>query len=334
MKVDRLYLFNFRNFTTFESSFDNQNIIFGPNGSGKSNLLEAIYILSSGRSFRTVYLKELINNNLSSCRIVARIFDDLKEGGIEVLISFDKENQKTKKKIKKDIEFFCVLFSPDSMDLVLGSPSFRRRTLDLFLSMLSKKYTKELLGFIRVLKHRNKILSLLKEGKSEVERLDFWDEEFIKRAQFLWRVRAQVIKKINEYLPSSIHLVYLPALKAGLKDLKKERAKEVSAGFSLFGPHKDDFLFVKDKKPLYVYGSRGEIREAVFFYKLAEWQCLKEKTGRSPVLLLDDIFSELDPERQKRLLFYTTKAQTIFTTTSLSFLPPAVIKRSKLIELK
>lgn len=329
MEIEKLYLENFRNFDLLEVGFKRTNIIVGPNASGKSNLLEAIYLLSTGRSFKTRLNKELISFGKDFARIVGRVkSSNLKEGGIEIFLSLDPQTQEVKKRTVRKIKLVSVFFAPSSLDLILGPPKIRRGSMNVLFALVSKKYVAILLEFIEVLKQRNKLIGLLRESRAKISELKFWDQEFEGRAAFLRKARKQLLEQINAFLPKHYQILYHPSI------FKKEPEKEIRAGFTLWGPQKDDFVFIKDDLPLDAFGSRGEVREAVFFYKLAEWKYLKEKTNEVPILLLDDIFSELDQKKRANLLRFINLSQTILTTTSLSSISPEIIKEAKIIELK
>ena len=328
MELRKLYLENFRNFNRFESDFKKTNIIIGPNASGKSNLLEAIYLLSTGRSFKTRLNKELVAFGKTFSRIAGRIKSLDKEAGIEIFLNLDLKTKELKKETKRKTRLVSVLFAPGSLDLILGPPKIRRQSMNILFALVYKKYVSILLEFIEVLRQRNKLLLLLKESRATPPELSFWNRELSSKSVFLQKSRRQLLEQINAFLPRRYKIIYRPSV------FRNETRREIEAGFTLWGPQKDDFIFVKDNLPLSAFGSRGEIREAVFFYKLAEWKYLKEKTNEAPVLLLDDIFSELDQKKKDNLLRFINLTQTILTTTSLSSLSPEIIKEAKIIELK
>jgi len=171
-------------------------------------------------------------------------------------------------------------------------------------------------------------------GKKIEQQLDFWDEGFIKLSYLIREEREAIIQKLNQFLPKDLQIVYLPSPLGNIEEmLKKNRIKEMEAGFSLIGPQKDNFIFEYKKRPLANFGSRGEVREGVIFFKLAEWFFLKEKTGFAPVLLFDDIFSELDKRRRELVSQLFQQGQIILTTTSLSYINSLFIKNAKIITL-
>jgi len=346
MFLKRLRLLNFRNHKDFQRDFDKTNIILGPNTSGKTNLLEAIYLLSTTKSFRTNLNQNLISFGSAFSKIEGEIEENNRLLNLELLlIKEPQEKQKVKKGAKIDNKpkplifflgtFLAVLFTPESLNLILGPPSLRRQAMDLILSQVSKKYTQNLIEFLKALKQRNRLLLKIKEEKANPSLLDFWDQRFLATSAFLRQKRREFLQSLNIFLPKDLRLLYLPSPSDDLEGvLRRARKKEIEFGFSLFGPQKDDFIFLKNKKSLNNFGSRGEIREGAIYFKLAEFAFIKQKTGSLPVLLLDDIFSELDQKRKKELTPLEPKGQIILTTTSLSSLNPKIIKQAKIIELE
>ena len=155
MEIEKLYLENFRNFDLLEVDFKRTNIIVGPNASGKSNLLEAIYLLSTGRSFKTRLNKELISFGKDFARIVGRVKSSNKEGGIEIFLSLDQKTQEVKKRTVRKIKLVSVFFAPGSLDLILGPPKIRRGSMNVLFALVSKKYVAILLEFIEVLDRKS-----------------------------------------------------------------------------------------------------------------------------------------------------------------------------------
>ncbi|MCX6806556.1 MAG: DNA replication and repair protein RecF [Candidatus Berkelbacteria bacterium] len=345
MTIDGIKLLNFRNHKEFNADFDRTNIILGPNASGKSNILEAIYLLSTTKSYRMVQNQNLISFEESLSKVEGDVEKEGRKLNLEVILMLDKETKRIKKQARINKKycslisllgnFLAVLFTPETLDIVLGTPSIRRRSLDFILSSVSKKYTKELINFLHILRQRNGLLLRIKEGRTKVSLLDVWDQGFVQASSYIQEQRRIFLKVIGQYLPEKLKLIYLPSPLENLETaLKINRAKEIDYGFTLVGPQKDDFIFIWKEKPLVLFGSRGEIREAAVLFKLAEWEFIKEKTGSVPVLLLDDIYSELDKRKRESVEKLLDKGQTILTTTTLSSLSPNTIKRSKIIEIK
>jgi len=211
----------------------------------------------------------------------------------------------------------------------------RRRSLDILLSSISRKYAATLLSFLKIIRQRNRLLFKIKESNKGVATLDVFDPSFISTSEYLQKTREIFLKQINGFLPEKLQIEYLPSPRHDLKKILKEnRQKEMEFGFSLFGPQKDDFIFLFKDRPLSLFGSRGEIREGAILFKLAEWEFIRKTTGFLPVLLLDDMFSELDRSKRAKIEELLKQGQTILTSTSLSYLSPKIISKSKVIELK
>jgi DNA replication and repair protein RecF len=339
MILNKLRLLNFRNHKDFKADFSKTNVIIGPNASGKSNILEAIYLLSTAKSFKTRQNKDLISFGQNFSKIEGEIKEGDRDFNLQLFIFENRKEAKVDKKTSPLIfllgKFLAVLFTPETLNLVLGSPSLRRRSMDLILLQVSKKYVQMLTEFLKILRQRNKLLLEIKEGRAKETELDFWDQEFLKTGNFLREEREKFLKTMNEFLPKGLCVLYLPSPQEDLLNaLKKEKKREIEFGFTTIGPQKDDFVFLWNKRPLANFGSRGEIREGAIFFKLAEFSFIKEKMGLSPVLLFDDIFSELDKKRRENLMQTIFQSQTIMTALSLSSLNPEIIKKSKIIELR
>lgn len=341
MKIKKIRLVNFRNHQDFTAEFNKTNIILGPNASGKTSILEAIYFLSTSKSFRTTENGNLVSFDSSFAKAKGVIEDEDRQFSLQIVI---EKNQRTKKQLKIDEKprpiismlglFLAVIFTPETLSVVLGSPVLRRRSMDILLSSVSKKYASTLLQFFKIIRQRNHLLYRLKEKGGDASSLDAWDQGFVENALFLQKQRDIFLKQINTFLPKSLQIKYQPSPPDNLENkLKENRRREIEAGFTLIGPQKDDFLFLWKTRQLSFYGSRGEIREGAILFKLAEWEFIKEKTHHLPVLLLDDMFSELDREKRKKLETLLNRGQTILTATSLSYLSPKTIKESKVIEL-
>ena len=313
----------------------------GKNATGKTTILEAIYLLSTTKSFRTTESQNLITfgKPFAKTQGVLEDQENLKE--LEIVLT---AGERVKKEARIDQKhrslisvlgiFPTVLFTPETLNIVLGAPFLRRRSMDILLSSVSKNYAQSLLEFLKIIRQRNKTLFNIRERGQKPDLLDAWDESFIKTATYLQIQREKLLQKINQFLPDKLEIIYLPSPKEDLKTaLLKIRPREIELGFSLIGPQKDDFAFIWKGRPLSDFGSRGEVREGAILFKLAEWEFIKEVKKVLPVLLLDDIFSELDQAKRKKLEELFGKGQTILTTTSLSSLSSQVISRAKVIEL-
>lgn len=334
MILRTLKLTNFRNLTG-EFDFKNGlNVVIGPNGVGKTNLLEALAYISSGKSFRTNSESSVINHNSAKLGkvVFSRLEGVLADGlGNEItpsifLEKISSSNGNGCRKIltihgKRTISskfvknLYSINFSPNTIDLVTGSPAVRRRDLDDFLSVYDSEYFKEIFDYKKVIRNRNKLLERCREGSNERKELAFWNIRLIELGAKIIYKRMQFFKEIGPMMLSlapkvfnleDINLVPKyeskftrnPSLEGIKSSLKKKiydnGAKEIQAGVSLYGPHREDFNFLLDGYELREFGSRGQQRLCAFLYKIAEWHMLREISKTPPVLLLDDLFSELD----------------------------------------
>ena len=342
MELKKLKLLNFRNHEKFQENFDKTTILLGANATGKTSVIEAIYLLSTSKSFRVVDIGSLIFFDAPFTKISGQINDENRDLEIDIIIEKEKSLKKTLRIDGKKQplvamlgRFLAVLFTPETLSIVLGSPSLRRRSLDILLCSISKKYAVNLLEFLKILRQRNRLLYLIKERNASSSGLEAWNKGFVEKSRFLQEKRKALLLEMNNFLRKSLRLFYYPSPQEDIeKKLIENFSREKELGFTLEGPQKDDFVFNWQGRSLSLFGSRGEIREATILYKLAEWDFMRQKTGCQPVLLLDDMFSELDREKRQKIEELINKGQTILTTTSLSLLSPKIIKEAKVIELR
>lgn len=340
MILTSVNLRNFRSYQkqTFEFS-PGITLIIGPNTAGKTNLLESIFMLATGKSFRADQDREVVRwgAELSdvSCQLSAKdvIKLEIKVTTGEVL------GQKTPLKkylvngiARRSIDFVgnlrAVLFWPEDLELVTDSPSLRRRYLDSVLVQVDREYRRNLLSYERGLRQRNRLLDLINEGRAHRHQLEFWNELLIRSGGYLTDQRMAFIDFVNDS-KLSIHSYQLAYAKSVISESRLEQYKdeELAAKVTLVGPHRDDVIFMLNDKELSKYGSRGEQRLAILWLKLAELIFIETKMGDRPVLLLDDIFSELDTEHRDLVFKLMDKQQTIITSADDEIL--TLIKKSK-----
>ncbi len=337
MHVERLLLKNFRNYESLSLEFGNEiNLFFGDNAQGKTNILEALYLCATGRSQRTHYDKELIRFKEAEAFVQAFRKDEYK---IEEKISIHiKSNSKkgiaiNNIPIKKSGDLFGVLltviFSPEDLQLVKSGPAERRRYMDIELCQLNKVYYYELQQYYKILKQRNALLKKIQYQKNQEEFLSVWDSQLIQTGIKIIQLRQEFIEKINE-LAGRVHsiitnqserlvIAYKPNVSE--KDfpikLEKNKERDIQSGSTNAGIHKDDLEFMINGFDTRIFGSQGQQRSASLSAKLAEIELIKVERNQTPVLLLDDVFSELDEKRQKFLLKSTEGIQTMITCTGL-----------------
>ena len=364
--IQSLKLSNFRNFKSKHLEFsDKITVISGPNATGKTNILESLYLLSTGRSFKARVDSESIKYEEKLARINGVLSLDSPESthegtpasglpvsrhpsGLEVVITTG-DNGWPKKKLlvngvpKRLIDFAgnfkTVLFGPWDMDLVTASPSLRRKFLDGVLCQVDREYRRSVLSYEKGVRQRNRLLFRIREGASGPEglrpgggfnrsQLLFWNQLLIKNGNYITDKREEFIQFVNNTKNYQLEYDKSVISEGRLEQYKDE---EVAAATTLVGPHRDDFIFFKDnKRELAAYGSRGEQRMGVLWLKMAELSYIEEKTGDKPTLLLDDIFSELDREHRSVVVKLMDSQQTIMTTADEDFIdsfkPSSTIK--------
>ncbi len=338
MHADRILLKEYRNFSHLDLSFSERvNIFYGQNAQGKTNLLEAIYFCATGRSHRTSYDRECIRY-ASPEAFLKILYTRRKQDTIEIHLqkTGGKSIAVNNAPVRRiDDLFGCftvVIFSPEDLSLIKSGPARRRRFMDLEICQLDPVYLHDLKNYHRVLRQRNQLLKGLDPGRFQYgEQLLPWDAQLVsygvriieKRENFLAKLSDHA-EKIHERITESaekLELIYENDVKADpelfLKALKENAAKDIRYGSTSSGPHRDDIRINIAEEDVRVYGSQGQQRTAALSMKLAEMELMEEETGTSPVLLLDDVMSELDRERQMHMIEYIERCQTILTCTGV-----------------
>lgn len=327
MRLERLTLENFRSYTKKIFNLGIHTVIIAPNGAGKTNLLEAIYLLSSGKSERAGEIAEMIKFG-SDIGSVAGIVEDSEER-VELSVVLTRGSYMGKVTPKRRYlvdgvaraqskfvgRLSAVMFRPEDMRLVEGSPPRRRHLLDDTLSMVYPDYDRALSVYEASLKRRNKLLDAIREGTARREQLSYWDQSVIKNGNILTDYRRALLAYLSEVKTSfgEYQLEYLASTVSPSR-LAQYAEAEIAVGYTLVGPHKDDFRIKGEGRDLMTYGSRGEQRLAVLFLKLGTLKFIEEKLSIKPLLLLDDIFSELDEIHREEVVKMTEGRQTIITT--------------------
>lgn len=323
--IHKVRLTNFRNFKKKVLEFsDDISVLVGQNGVGKTNILESLFILSTGKSFKARVEEEMINYNEEFAKIEGRA-EEIKLDAILTKNSTHKKllvNAIPRRLIDFAGNFKTVIFGPWDMDLVTESPSIRRRFMDNVLSQVDREYRRSLSSYEKGLRQRNKILWKIREEGISRSQLVFWDRLLIKNGDYISSERQKFIDYINETPSISDHNLSLEYDKSIISESRLEQYKdaEVGSATTLVGPHRDDLIFKMDSRDMSAYASRGEQRMAVLWLKLAELTFIEEKTNEKPTLLLDDIFSELDHEHREVVIKASDNQQTIITTADPHFL--------------
>lgn len=342
-----LVLQNFRNYSKSSFTFDSKSVVvIGANTVGKSNLIESIYLLSSGKSFRAEKDSQMVRFGHEMGRIKARVSDN----DLEVVVTVGEvAGVKTQFKryfvngvAKRCADFVgnlpSVLFSPQDLEIVVGSPGIRRNFLDNVLEQTDRDYRIALLGYTKSIRQRNALLELAKDtGRRREKEFEYWDSLVIRNGNVLTRKREEFIDSLNN-APKDILDFKIEYDKSVIsaERLFAYRDAETASGVTLVGPHRDDILVYFGKKhdhELKSFGSRGQQRLAVLQLKLLELSYMEEKLSVSPLLLLDDVFSELDEDHIELILTIRDNQQTIITTTHEEFIPARIKGTMEIIEL-
>lgn len=340
MKITSLNLFNFRNWLDGQINFENNtNILIGNNAQGKTNVLEAIFFCAIGKSTRSRD-KELVNFEKENAKITA--FIQKRYGKTKIEIYLFKKGKKAIKingipinKIGQLMgELNCVYFSPDELKLVKETPEDRRRFLDIHLSQTDKTYFYLLGNYEKLLNNRNKIIKNCKLQPQYMETLPIWNEKLADTASKIISKRLEFIKQLTPFA-KSVHLqlsdnkeqldiqystnidITKDIKQQLLESLDKNLEKDIILGYTTCGPHRDDMKITLNGKDTKNFASQGQQRSCALSLKLAELEKITSTTGEKPVLLLDDVFSELDKNRRAKLLEFTKNYQTIITCTDL-----------------
>ena len=359
LKINKLYLKNFRNYSDLAVEFnDKLNIIIGNNAQGKTNILEAIYFLSITKSFLSVNEKTLIFRDKEFSSVKGDIVNNGFKKKLSVLINNnEKKIEINQKVIKRHIDYLgnlrVVIFSPDDIRLLKDSPGNRRRFLNIELSQLYDKYVKLLAEFNIILKQRNEYLKVIKNGNINLDYYNILNDKYVDLSVSIYLYRYNFIEMINEYIGDKYYFIsgdkglvvrYMTDIEISDRNTMKDillsklvdgKNREIMYGCTLIGPHKDNFCFYLNESNLSLYGSQGQLKMSILALKMAEIDVFKRVTGETPVLLLDDIFSELDIEKRNKLVkFLNDDVQTIMTTTDLSEIDDELVKIANVYQIE
>ncbi len=392
MYLTRLELTNFRNYSHLELELaPGMTVLHGNNAQGKTNLLESIFYLATARSPHAGAERELVRWGAASepipfARVEAQVIrqNDLKVGLEIVLVQGADENQNLSSRVtkrikvngvnKRSIDLFgqvnVVLFLPEDLDLVFGSPSARRRYLDTTLAQIDPRYNRLLSQFGQVLEQRNALLREFRERPFDGIELETWDDKLIETGSYIIARRAQAVADYN-LLVRDIHprltergetlkIVYQPTvpldgplpnyqLTLGLesavapvegvvvqfrRQLQLMRQRELGAAMTLVGPHRDELRFFIDHVDMITYASRGQGRTIALSLKMAERELMRAETGEEPILLLDDVMSELDRGRREALSrLIRSTSQAIITCTDVEDFGEEILAQARVLRV-
>lgn len=354
MKIDSLSLMNFRNYETLNISFGDLNIIYGLNGSGKTNVIEAIYTLALTKSFRINNDKVMIKKGKIKAKIKGNVLKNGDENTFGVEISNDGKvvtiNDEKQDKVSDYVSRInVILFNPSDTRLIDDAPSERRKMLNIEISQIYKEYLVILTNYQRILKQRNFYLrGMYVNGSYTNTYLDILTKKLIEYGSVICKYREKFVDNINKYIASNYEKIfgsgtlkirYVSTFKNKSEDdlikrYKDNYQKELSVGKTLEGIHHDDIVFVLDNNNLKEWGSEGQRKNAIISFKLAEISVINEIKGYYPILILDDLFSELDKEKVTNLLgMLDRNVQTFITTTDLKNISKKVIKDAKKLKV-
>lgn len=346
MRLERITLENFRSYTKQKFNFGERTVIVAPNGAGKTNLLEAIYLLSTGESERAGETAEMIGwgAEIASVTGVVNLGDEHYSELAVVLTRGSYMGKVTPKrrylvdgvartKTKFVGQMPATMFRPEDMRLIEGSPPRRRRFLDEALTQAHPEYGRALSVYEASLRRRNRLLDAIREGTARREQLAYWDQSVIKNGNIVTDFRRAFLDSLSRVKTSfgEFTLVY-DASTISAERLAQYAPAEVAVGYTLVGPHKDDFRIKGEaEKDLMTYGSRGEQRLGVLFLKLASMEYVEAKLGVKSLLLLDDIFSELDATHRQEVVAMMEGRQTIVTSAEEETL--VLLSKAEIIRL-
>ncbi|MBZ5968764.1 DNA replication/repair protein RecF [Leuconostoc gasicomitatum] len=364
MELQSLRLVNYRNYTDLTLNFsDGVNIFLGENAQGKTNLLESIYVLALARSHRTSSDKDLIRWQEKEATISGRVKKSISDTPLSLHFSNKgkkaRVNHLEQSKLSQYIgQLNVILFAPEDLELVKGAPSVRRRFIDMEFGQMNPLYLYNTTQYRRILKERNAYLKRLQMKQTTdtifldvlTEQLvDIGSQVLLARQTFLERleVAAQPIHAEISNKRETLTLRYQTSLDfeketdlATIKlvfeqTLKKQQSREIMQGSTLVGPHRDDIQFIVNDNDVAVFGSQGQQRTTALAIKLAEIDLMQQETGEYPILLLDDVLSELDANRQTHLLLaIQDKVQTFITAPTLSDVARQLIHAPRVFHVK
>ncbi len=348
---------NYRNYDLLKLKFTPTiNIIVGKNGQGKTNILESLYYTGHLKSHRVSDDTILIKNSKKNFKILSKIqknefLDEIKIENTEYSRKIYLNNDEITKKSEYLELINIILFEPSNLELIKGAPNIRREFLNDAIININHSYYNILNDYNKLLKMRNEYL---KSRRNDKEYLEVLDKYFIDKAMLIYQMRNKYINKINEFITNIFrYIMNIDNLKIQYKSfynilleqenpkeyfqnfLKENYEKEKNIGLTSEGPHKDDFVFLTNQINLKEYGSQGQQRAGVISLKFAEAEIIKKYKKTLPVLLLDDVFSELDGIRKNNLLKYLSSgSQVILTTTDINKISKKLIDNANIIKIE
>lgn len=355
MHIRKIELTNFRNYDKFKiDNLEDINVIIGANGIGKTSIIESIYVASTARSFKNNDENVMIKSKSDYFKIKVLVDDEIRTKQLEYLLTNNGKKTKINSRLKKKIsdyifQYKVVLFSPDELKIIKESPTVRRNYLNVNLSQINKTYIKLLNTYNVLIKNKNEYLKKLYiNGNLDERYLDILDLKIAEIGSQICLIRKEYIDKINKKIKrifkkfkkdDEVYVDYQSQFlnKSNdeiLMNLKKNRIYEETIGFTKTGIHRDDFVFLHNGKNAKEYSSQGLQKLILLSFKMAELEVLIDDYYEEPILLLDDLFSELDIINQNSIINnLNTKIQVFVTTTDINNVKPNLLKKAKIIDL-
>ncbi len=331
MILKQLKLTNFRNYSKIDQKFKGKvTVLVGDNAQGKSNFLESIFFLSTGKSPKAEADAELVKSDESVLRVEGELDNDTTlEIAMQLLDAevdeFGEKKELLQKRVKVNgvarrladysTNLAAILFTPADINLVTGTPSNRRYHIDITLSQIDRGYKKAHSNYGDVVARRNRILKSIKEGTAHLDELDYWSNQMVELGEIIIKKRRAFFEFLENRPKNfgNFQFHYSPN-EVTKSRLAQYQSRELGSATSLIGPHRDDFTFLLDERDLAKFGSRGEQRTAILDLKLAEVSFMESIINSRPILLLDDIFSELDEKHREYVIELSKLQQTIIAT--------------------
>ena len=354
MEISSLKLLNFRNYETLELKFSNKvNLIYGKNGMGKTNIIEAIYMLGLTKTFRSNNDDIVIKKGKNIAKIEGTIKDNIFNNYKIIISNAGKRIKIDNNKIAKVSDYITkvniILFNPDDLKLIKDTPSIRRKMLNIEISGINGEYLLLLNSYNKVLKQRNAYLKALNKKKDyETSFLNILTEQLVDLGLKIMWIREDFINNINSYISDiyyeithkgTLKVVYKSEFLGKnkedlLKMFEKNISREIFLGKTIFGIQHDDIEFLIDKEIVKEFSSVGEQKNSIISFKLAEIKNIEEKLHKKPILILDDLFSELDEEKINNILMLIdTDLQTFITTTEISKVDTKLLANAKIFHV-
>lgn len=361
MIIKTLNIQNFRNYKSLNLELNEKlNIIYGQNGQGKTNLLESIYLLGQTTSHRSFTSDNLIKSGEESAKIKGKLIKDISYN-LEINLTKTKKQVKIDDKVVTTLANYIekmnvIIFSSEDLELIKGCPLERRKYFNLELSQLSINYYSVLNDFNKLLKIRNEYLKELNANiPIDLNYFNILTDYIVNKSIFIYQMRNKFVERLNKICPpifeeianiKGFNIKYHPSIE--LENFDKETIKkvledaysnnlekEIKLKSTLYGPHRDDFTFNIENNNLREFGSQGQQKMAIIALKLSEIEVFKDFKQTSPIILLDDVFSDLDNKKKNNLLKHIDKdMQVIITTTDLDSIDKKLLAKAKLIHIK